>query len=519
MYDQDARAFAVALYLDHGFSYDEISFLFRDSRKFMGDRPSGGGGLSQGPAASTIMEWVHRFLDNGDINPSDANADGSPVFTEAELQALEGMIDADCTMMLDELVYHMYFRTGKYVDISTMCRELARRGYTNRNARERMLRGPDFAAGLGRQEQAFVAFQKQHFASEMVFFDASAAVERKLNRRRGWGYRGDDLYTYVPEVLRRGNRYTLAATMTANGRGLTAVCQGSLNREKFLDFMRRLLPGMNPAVARNECLVPFQLLHKICTLCEEERGLHNDLRLVGTAHPERLARLLPSLRVLVMTHHDANVERVQRLQHHLTKLRVLCFFTVTVVVQLCKELPHESLVVLLCAKQETPQRHQDRAAQIGRDVAQAVAKLVLLLFALILFTLRSCAVTASERVGTQALAIKVILGALGATQLALLRPLRTGLERLLEHFGQFLEDLELAGRAARIEIRKSLVDGTHQLEGLLPGHGIIEANAVDAQTVQFLVHGFRCGRHGCFHTACPLLLFRCGRATRAPCRP
>ena len=116
MYDQDARAFAVALYLDHGFSCDEISFLFRDSRKFMGDRPSGGGGLSQGPAASTIMEWVHRFLDNGDINPSDANANGSPVFTEAELQTLEGMIDADCTMMLDELVYHMYFRTGKYVE-------------------------------------------------------------------------------------------------------------------------------------------------------------------------------------------------------------------------------------------------------------------------------------------------------------------------------------------------------------------------------------------------------------------
>ena len=42
MYDQDARAFAVSLYLDHGFSYDEIAFLFRDSRKFMGDRPSGG---------------------------------------------------------------------------------------------------------------------------------------------------------------------------------------------------------------------------------------------------------------------------------------------------------------------------------------------------------------------------------------------------------------------------------------------------------------------------------------------
>ena len=67
MYDQDARAFAVALYLDHGFSYDEISFLFRDSRKFMGDRPSGGGGLSQGPGvdnhgvgASLPGQWRHQ---------------------------------------------------------------------------------------------------------------------------------------------------------------------------------------------------------------------------------------------------------------------------------------------------------------------------------------------------------------------------------------------------------------------------------------------------------------------------
>ena len=76
MYEEDARAFAVALYLDHGFSYDEIAFLLRDSRKFMGDRPSGGGGNSQGPVASTIQEWVRLFLDTGDVMPRDANAEG-----------------------------------------------------------------------------------------------------------------------------------------------------------------------------------------------------------------------------------------------------------------------------------------------------------------------------------------------------------------------------------------------------------------------------------------------------------
>ena len=245
MYEEDARAFAVALYLDHGFSYDEIAFLLRDSRKFMGDRPSGGGGNSQGPVASTIQEWVRLFLDTGDVMPRDANAEGCPVFTVAEEQALKAIVDADPTVMLDELVYHMYYRTGKFVDVSTMCRLLARLGYTNRNVRERMLRGPAFAAGIGRQEQAFVAFQQRHFAHEMVFFDESAAVERKLARRRGWGVKGDELFSYVPHPMRRSERYTLAASMSVNGRGVTAVCKGSLNRDRFLEFMRRLLPTMN----------------------------------------------------------------------------------------------------------------------------------------------------------------------------------------------------------------------------------------------------------------------------------
>ena len=126
-----------------------------------------------------------------------------------------------------------------------MCRLLARLGYTNRNVRERMLRGPAFAAGIGRQEQAFVAFQQRHFAHEMVFFDESAAVERKLARRRGWGVKGDELFSYVPHPMRRSERYTLAASMSVDGRGVTAVCKGSLNRDRFLEFMRRLLPTMN----------------------------------------------------------------------------------------------------------------------------------------------------------------------------------------------------------------------------------------------------------------------------------
>ena len=52
-----SRSFAVALYLDHQISYQEIVFLLRDNRMFMGNCPSGGGGDSQGPVVSTIREW------------------------------------------------------------------------------------------------------------------------------------------------------------------------------------------------------------------------------------------------------------------------------------------------------------------------------------------------------------------------------------------------------------------------------------------------------------------------------
>jgi hypothetical protein len=73
MYEDDARSFAVALHLDHGFTCAEIEFLLGDSRKFMGTRPSGGGGTSNGSVASIVQEWVERFLKHGDVKASALN--------------------------------------------------------------------------------------------------------------------------------------------------------------------------------------------------------------------------------------------------------------------------------------------------------------------------------------------------------------------------------------------------------------------------------------------------------------
>jgi hypothetical protein len=70
-------------------------------------------------------------------------------------------------------------------------------------------------------------------ACEMVWFDETAAVERKLRRRYGWGVVGEELHTFVPHIV----RYTLGETMTVDGRGFCAVVPGSLDRVGFLTFM------------------------------------------------------------------------------------------------------------------------------------------------------------------------------------------------------------------------------------------------------------------------------------------
>jgi len=108
-----------------------------------------------------------------------------------------------------------------------------------------MLRGPAFKAGAGHQEAAPSLLSSKN-PQEMVFFDETAAVERKIALRRGYREEGEKLYSYVPLLMRCGqSRWTLAAMMTVNGQGPHAVTAGSLNREKFLALMGVIIPTMN----------------------------------------------------------------------------------------------------------------------------------------------------------------------------------------------------------------------------------------------------------------------------------
>jgi hypothetical protein len=100
------------------------------------------------------------------VKPSEANEGGNDVFTVHELDMLRCFVEADPTVMLDEVVYHMYSHTGKFVDIGTMCRTLHAMNFSHKLVKERMLRGSQCAAGLGLQETAFQSLSRRGMRSE-----------------------------------------------------------------------------------------------------------------------------------------------------------------------------------------------------------------------------------------------------------------------------------------------------------------------------------------------------------------
>ena len=63
-----------------------------------------------------------------EANAGDGGGNAGPVFTGPELDVLKGFVEADPTVMLDEVVYQMYYHTG------TMCRTLHRLNFPHKLA-------------------------------------------------------------------------------------------------------------------------------------------------------------------------------------------------------------------------------------------------------------------------------------------------------------------------------------------------------------------------------------------------
>ena len=84
----------------------------------------------------------------------------------------------------------------------------------------------------------------EYSAEQCVFIDESAANEHTAHSRVGWLPRGTAYRVRYPG--KRSKRWSILPALGINGYIDYEVYHGSYNKEKFLNFIDRLLTKMNP---------------------------------------------------------------------------------------------------------------------------------------------------------------------------------------------------------------------------------------------------------------------------------
>ena len=161
------------------------------------------------------------------------------LFNEIEKEILRDAVINRPTIYLDELARYMYEATGKFADTGTMSRELSRAKITNKKIVQ-------MHSGRAAENKAiFAEHIKDIGYHEIIFIDETASSDRKYLRTRGWGPEGRRVRVRLPKVS--GKRYSLMGSMSYLGVGPHRLYEGSVNRERFLEYVENeLLPTMYP---------------------------------------------------------------------------------------------------------------------------------------------------------------------------------------------------------------------------------------------------------------------------------
>jgi transposase len=210
---EDLKERVISLYSPGGMSMREVARLLNVSL-----------GLVHG-----VVSCYQRF---GQVNHPRPRFNGRPhTLGNDDLSFIREAISARPTIYLDELQYKLATVRGVQASLATISRTLSRMGLTRkalsreaseRNEEVRLLWELDMA---------------QYTDPEMfVFLDESAVDRNTVRRANGWSTAG------TPAVERstflRGVRHSILPALTSQGMIALEIFEGSVNKERFIRFLR-----------------------------------------------------------------------------------------------------------------------------------------------------------------------------------------------------------------------------------------------------------------------------------------
>lgn len=148
-----------------------------------------------------------------------------------------GLVLENPSMYLQEICQEVHHATGKQVSPATVCRLLARHGFTRKKiqkvAKQRCIA----------LRAEFMAWMSSYSRNFLVWVDETGSDHRDHARKYGYAIRGQ--YPVYHRLLDRGPRVSAIAAMCTDGVIAVDLHRGSVNSDVFLDFIRgSLIPNM-----------------------------------------------------------------------------------------------------------------------------------------------------------------------------------------------------------------------------------------------------------------------------------
>lgn len=216
-------------------------------------------------STATASNIFRLFQATGEVDPkSPSKRDAVRKLDDHHELYIIGLIFECPTLQLQEIACKVQEITGTEVSISTLCRLLRRHGFTRKKVQSvAQQRNLDFRALYMAR---IVTFTKDMF----VWIDETGADLKEMLRRYGYALRGERAVCNRLQV--RGQRISAIAAISTDGLLGVDLDTGSVNGEKFYDFVRgtlipEMLPfnGMNP---KSIAIMDNCSVHHVCEVSD-----------------------------------------------------------------------------------------------------------------------------------------------------------------------------------------------------------------------------------------------------------
>ena len=187
----------------------------------------------------TVRRHVKMFEDTGDIQPKSYQRGRRKLLGDNEQLVLLRLILQYPGISLHEMQAELLSMLGVTLSCATICRSLKHMGCTRQVLQHVALQRSD------ELRARFMAHVSLYDPSMLLWIDESGCDRRNSIRKHAYSIRGKTPTDH--RLLARGTRYSVIPIMSLQGIHDVCLFEGSVNGDKFEDFVRSsLLPILQP---------------------------------------------------------------------------------------------------------------------------------------------------------------------------------------------------------------------------------------------------------------------------------